>query len=303
MNMIPPTLTVAIPAYNAASTLEASVTSVQQQTWKGTIEILIYNDGSTDNTQEVAVRLAKSENRIRNIGNAVNKGRPYARNMLLQHARGRFFAWQDADDTWMPNKITEQFTTLYTAYANLQSTNIWCVCPCSIIGNARIIQYSPKITNDQLKNILEGKLRTYLHTTLGSTSSMRQVGFFDASLPRLQDLDFFIRFVNGGGIITSTTPKQSLQIYNRNDFGKDSHNAYPSVAYILNKYKMILKQYGKAFTSRIRIQHVFIAIRFAMANRQYLLTASLLIKCFFISPIVTIKCYKKLLRPGIGKQS
>ena len=96
-----------MPAWRAAATLPASVASVQTQTcpdW----ELLIVEDGSGDATLAVAQALARTDARIRVISLPVNTGAARARNVGLAQARGRYIAFLDADDNWMPEKLARQ---------------------------------------------------------------------------------------------------------------------------------------------------------------------------------------------------
>lgn len=102
-----PTVSVIMPAFNAAQTIEASILSVIGQShddW----ELVIVDDGSNDETREIASRLSAMDSRISVIGIASNGGVARARNLGLEAARGRFIAFLDADDVWLPDKLHTQ---------------------------------------------------------------------------------------------------------------------------------------------------------------------------------------------------
>lgn len=103
-------VSVIIPAYNAERTLDATLESVMQQTYRQ-LEILVVNDGSTDGTEEVARRHAAEDDRIR-VLSIPNGGVANARNKGIAASTGAFVATIDADDLWHPEKIALQMQAL-----------------------------------------------------------------------------------------------------------------------------------------------------------------------------------------------
>lgn len=99
-----PTVTVLIPAYNAGQTLVRCLDSILLQTYANT-QILLLNDGSTDNTKDI---LLKYESRISSISLSQNSGRAFARNFLLKLCKTEFGAHCDADDYMHPERIERQ---------------------------------------------------------------------------------------------------------------------------------------------------------------------------------------------------
>jgi glycosyltransferase involved in cell wall biosynthesis len=94
------TVTVVIPAYNGERYVADAVTSAIRQTHPA-LEIIVVNDGSTDETGNV---LAGFGGRIRVVSQA-NKGLSAARNAGIQGAKGQWIGLLDADDTWRPKKL------------------------------------------------------------------------------------------------------------------------------------------------------------------------------------------------------
>lgn len=102
-----PLISVITPAFNAASTLGAAIDSLRAQTladW----EMIIIDDCSQDGTTALAERYASDDERIRIIRRAENGGAAAARNVGLEVAKGRYIAFLDADDVWLPNKLQSQ---------------------------------------------------------------------------------------------------------------------------------------------------------------------------------------------------
>jgi glycosyltransferase involved in cell wall biosynthesis len=98
-----PLFSVVIPTYNEPDLLEEALESVFRQTLAD-YEVIVVNDGSTDDT---ATRLARWASRTRIVEQA-NLGTGAARNRGMAEARGRYIAFLDHDDTWLPEKLRAQ---------------------------------------------------------------------------------------------------------------------------------------------------------------------------------------------------
>jgi glycosyltransferase involved in cell wall biosynthesis len=101
-----PEISVVIPAYNASATLAETIISVQKQTFTN-FEIIVVDDGSTDQTGTIAKELSAHEPRLRLIHRG-NDGVAAARNAGLKAARAPYIAPLDADDVWHVDKLMRQ---------------------------------------------------------------------------------------------------------------------------------------------------------------------------------------------------
>lgn len=100
-------ITVIMPAYNAEKTVREAVNSVIAQTVKDW-ELIVIDDGSTDNTVAILTELADSDSRIRFLQNEKNSGVSYTRNRAVTLATGKWIAFLDSDDIWQPQKLQKQ---------------------------------------------------------------------------------------------------------------------------------------------------------------------------------------------------
>lgn len=132
-----PLVTVIIPAYNAAVTLDETLRSVRGQTYKN-LEILVIDDGSTDDTASIATRHARADNRVRLISQA-NAGVAAARNNALRQAKGEWVAPVDADDLWHPEKIARQVAVMLAASSRVALVYNWFA---QIDADSRILHYA-----------------------------------------------------------------------------------------------------------------------------------------------------------------
>lgn len=102
-----PAVSVIMPAYNEARFIEAAIRSVQQQSFTDW-ELLVLDDGSSDDTCAIVQRLAAEDSRIYLHENAQNMGVAKTRNHGFDICRGRYVALLDGDDLWLPQKLELQ---------------------------------------------------------------------------------------------------------------------------------------------------------------------------------------------------
>ena len=111
--MTSPLVSVVVPAYNAAWSLDETLASVCAQTYRD-IEVLVVDDGSSDATAELATAWSRRDARVRLISKA-NGGVASARNRGMREARGVYVAPIDADDLWEPDHLERQVAALEAA--------------------------------------------------------------------------------------------------------------------------------------------------------------------------------------------
>lgn len=181
------TVSVIIPAYNRADVIRRAIDSVLSQTFED-MEIIVIDDGSTDNTQEVVHTI--HDERIRYIRCETNRGSGAARNEGLRVAKGKYIAFLDSDDEWLPQKIEKQVALMESL------SEKWGICH----TGARIIK-DGSITVIRRANANGYAFRHYLFDKMSLTTStvmirkicVDRVGLFDERLWRGQDAEFFLR--------------------------------------------------------------------------------------------------------------
>ena len=106
-------ISVVIPMYNSEATIVRTLESVRNQTYQGDIEIMIVNDGSTDNSLDKINKFTAVNNTLNiKIVNKANGGVSTARNAGMAIATGKYIALLDSDDEWAPNKLERQIQIL-----------------------------------------------------------------------------------------------------------------------------------------------------------------------------------------------
>lgn len=119
-------VSIIMPSYNTASFIEETIQSVLNQTYTNW-ELIIVDDCSTDNTDEVLENIKDS--RIRYFKNDKNSGAAVSRNKALREARGQWIAYLDSDDLWMPEKLEKQIHFMETngyafSYTNYEEIDV-----------------------------------------------------------------------------------------------------------------------------------------------------------------------------------
>lgn len=116
-----PSVSIITPAFNASRTIAQTIRSVQCQTFKNW-EMIVVDDRSTDDTYAIVEEFAASDNRIRLQQQPINGGPARARNAALKTATGRYVAFLDSDDYWLPEKLERQLAFMAARDAVLSYT-------------------------------------------------------------------------------------------------------------------------------------------------------------------------------------
>lgn len=114
-------VSIIMPSYNTAEYISASIASVQEQTYTDW-ELIIVDDCSTDNTDEI-VKPFLSDKRIKYIKNETNSGAAVSRNRALREAKGKWVAFLDSDDLWLPMKLERQISFMKNKGYHFSYTN------------------------------------------------------------------------------------------------------------------------------------------------------------------------------------
>ena len=106
-------VSIVTPTYNSEAFIAQTIKSVQNQTHQNW-EMIIVDDGSTDNTANIVTEKAKLDNRITFVRLSVNGGPAKARNAGIEKVSGKYMTFLDADDVWFPEFISTSIKTITT---------------------------------------------------------------------------------------------------------------------------------------------------------------------------------------------
>ena len=142
------------PSYNSSRFIKASIDSVLSQTYQDW-EMIIVDDKSPDNSNKIIENYIKNDSRIRLIKLNKNSGPAIARNRAIKEAAGRYIAFLDADDVWLPLKLQKQIKFMqgkdiclsYTEYIKIDenSTEI-----SGVIHSPRRVDYAKMLRSNYI---------------------------------------------------------------------------------------------------------------------------------------------------------
>jgi len=191
-------VTVILPTYNCAKYIGAAVESVLNQTYKN-YELIIVNDGSTDETDQALAQYLGSNNSTICYIKQENKGHAGARNAGMTVATGDFIAFIDSDDKWLPEKLDEQIRAFD------EDPEVGLV-HCNLYGfgeNQEVKVRGAQLTQEQIEdysgyifdNLYFRKIIITTTTVMIRKECIDAVGVFDENLTRYgsEDRDLFLR--------------------------------------------------------------------------------------------------------------
>ncbi len=201
--MTTPLVSVVIPSYNHARYVPEAVESALAQVGCRT-EVIVVDDGSTDNTREV---LARFGDRIRYIFQE-NQGHSAARNTGIRAAQGEWIALLDADDYWHPQKTQRQLAAL-----EREPT-------ARVIGSAHgdempeELDEHPALRWLTVRDFLSGTMLTS-SSTLVHRSAFEVAGLFDPSLKGAEDRDMWLRLTARVPVLQADLPCWHYRVHDQ----------------------------------------------------------------------------------------
>lgn len=208
-------VTIAIPFFNSESYLSYAIQSVLIQTYLDW-ELLLIDDGSTDDSQKIAKEYSERDKRIRVLCDGNNKGLAARLNETIAEAKGKYYIRMDADDIMFPDRIQKQ-----VAYLN-NNTEIDVVGTSAIIiGKSNNILYSMK---DSLKepqtrrDVINGNL--FIHPSVAGKTVWFRNNPYDETKRRSQDFFLWLNSVEHSKFAVVDEPLLFYRVLNNDIWGK-----------------------------------------------------------------------------------
>lgn len=231
-------ITVVIPTYNREKFIKNTIDSVLNQTYQN-FEIIVVDDGSTDNTKEVVKSI--NDNRVIYIYQN-NSGAQTARNNGIINANGDFISFLDSDDEWFPNNLQEQVKILeennYDKYI--------------VIHSDGIIRFADNSTKPIIRDVLNGEnvyakalsCNAFLFpTVLTSKQVLQEIGLLDTKVLAYQEWDTAIRLAKKCKFIHINKPLFYYNCHKGKTISKDEEKSILGYFYILKKHKSEMIKY------------------------------------------------------------
>lgn len=248
-----PRISVIIPTYNRQKLLARAIESVLNQTFKD-FELIIVDDGSTDNTKEVVREFQKRDSRIKYIWQE-NSGAPARpKNTGIKNAKGNYIAFLDDDDEWLSEKLEKQLEL----FEGLESDLGFVGCNILVINESnkkiwreyKIPRYSSQIFFEEL---LEGNFILTSSSIMIKKEVLDKIGLFDENLKFGDDWDLWLRiakkykfdfapeflikyYIHGGNIIPNLPPMKEAREFE----------------YIFTKYQREYEKYPHIYSIHLR---------------------------------------------------
>jgi GT2 family glycosyltransferase len=190
----PPTVSVIIPAYNAAKYIGEALNSVFDQTFRSH-ESIVINDGSPD-TVELERKLQGYGANIQYIKQQ-NRGAAAARNAGLLCARGEYVAFLDADDRWLPNFLEEQIDFLKLNGADFVFSDAVLFGETPLAGRT-FMELEPPKSAVTPESLLAVEVTVLTSAVLARKKPILEVGLFDETMKRGHDFELWFRLAKAG---------------------------------------------------------------------------------------------------------
>lgn len=236
-------VSVIIPTYNRADKIKRSIESVLRQSYQN-FEIIVIDDGSTDNTYQVVDKIGDS--RICYIKSDRRIGANAARNVGIQRAKGEYIAFQDSDDVWRKDKLKIQmdmfrerndvdiiYSRYLCHYANGET---------ALVPN-KTYNYTKELLQKDIMPILAKSNVIGTPTMIVKKKCFNEYGMFDLELQRFQDWEINIKFVQHYkyGFIDEALVDAYRSSDSITNIVKDSLD---SILFIVNKHQQFFETQG-----------------------------------------------------------
>ena len=188
-------ISVILPVYNSQEYIGQSINSILDQTYKN-FELIIIDDGSTDNSKEICKNLSMKDDRIVFIDNS-HKGLTISLNKALEIAKGKFIARQDADDISLPERFEKQLKWFLK-----DDRRVLCGTNCKILYENNVYKNnkSLKFTNSKITKKLKYS-NCFVHSsTMFLRNSAKNLGNYDENLEYAQDYDLWWKLTTLGKV-------------------------------------------------------------------------------------------------------
>jgi len=237
-----PAFSIVIPTYNRAHFLHEALESVWSQSLTS-YEVLVIDDGSTDNTEQV---LERWRDRIR-IFKGQHEGVAAARNTGVVNARGRYIAFLDSDDTWLPHKLERQAALLEAEpEIGLLYGQMWSYH----VDDPSNVRLDPYVVARSFDELLNGPNSVTTSTVVVRRECFQAVGLFDPSIKASSDYELWLRIARQFRVEFINEP---LAVYRRHGVCINTNRDVLYEGY-RRLYEVLLETYRHQFKDVKRVE-------------------------------------------------
>jgi glycosyltransferase involved in cell wall biosynthesis len=247
-----PKISVIIPTYNRANLLPRAIKSVLNQTFQD-FELIVVDDGSTDNTREVVEEFQKKDSRIKYIFQENSGGPAKPINTGIKNSRGECIAILESDDEWLPEKLEKQIKVL-EEFKNVGLVS--CYAFRIFADGTKKLYKTPYLgifKKTKWKLFWEKWGIISLSTVMVRKEVIEKVGFFDEKIKTGADIDFYLRCIKKFDFYFIHEPLisyyESEESLSKKYFWK---KWIPEYKYMLEKYREDFEECKKAKSRFLR---------------------------------------------------
>lgn len=271
-----PRVSVVITAFNRAHIVGRAIASVLAQTFDD-YEIVLVDDASSDDLAGVVA--ARGWPKLRLVRNPVNRGIGGAKNAGIQAARGRYIAFLDSDDEWLPHKLKRQIAALeartdgvplsFTAYTIVRETG------------QRVARVPRPSSASWFEAAIRGEMFALGSTLVADRLCFQRVGLLDERIRRMEDRDWILRYFDHWSDLAMIYEPSAL-IHNSGWPSSDVVRASMAEIYALNK--TLVSRHGTRYDRMLRSGMAFEIATVEYRNREYVAALSSLTSAVLSDP-------------------
>jgi len=297
-------ISVIMPAYNSEKYIAASIESVLAQTYLNW-ELLIVNDGSADKTEKIVKVYADKDFRIKYFYQQ-NAGQGAARNLALANARGKYVAFLDSDDLWLPIKLEKQICYISESEADVIFSNGYIIHG-DIIKAVGTLDFAIDncliFGDDAILRLISGNFIMIL-SVLVKRKCLDEVGGFNASrlIQNAEDYHLWLKLAANNNKFLYLNDKFFYYRYHPNQSTTNLYrsrlreiNALHDFYYHTGRFGNVLKQavkekFNKAFVGKLSKEQ-YEEVLYTYKHYSSIKSFQLLIKVYQKLPIYLFKKY------------
>ena len=235
-----PLVSIVIPVHNRDRLVERAVQSALNQTYQD-FEIVVVDDGSTNGTPGVIAALANEDRRIRCMRHDGKLGAQAARNTGIHAAHGKWIAFLDSDDEWLPEKLEKQVKALaegnFDPWTVVHSNAIWL----DTATGKQLPEEVPVVEGGDVYPLLLTKPGPLFPGMLVSRPALERINYLDENVPSYQEWDTSIQLAKFCRFIYLREPLFVYHLHAGETISKNKKRGLLGYQYIIDKFEQEIK--------------------------------------------------------------
>jgi glycosyltransferase involved in cell wall biosynthesis len=283
-------VSVILPTYNRANSIGRAIDSVQKQLFSDW-ELIISDDGSEDDTIEVVKHYSALDPRIKIVCSDKNLGVGHARNMAAQRAIGKYLAFIDSDDKWLPEKLKKQVSLMDSLDDTWGASHTGAIV--NLVNRKKRVLSRPKKYGHVFSDLLRFNAQIWTPTFMVRSKIFHELNGMDVKLLRHQDIDFFRRVAEQYKIAILPEPHAELYIYTNKLFGVEHIRAKE----IMHKkyWEKTLEVHGSWVASKVWGREWLVASGCMFRAKNYKIALLYFLKAMRTNPFQKISDYARFI--------